>query len=198
MSDANRLVLIALGSNESSVWGDATATIEKGIGAAAKLSDKPPKISYFYQNPAFPAGSGPDYVNAAIVMETCLPAHSILAEMHRIEAQAGRTRTRRWGQRTLDLDLIGVGDLVLPDHATHARWRDLSLQQQQQQTPQDLILPHPRLQDRAFVLIPLLDVAPDWRHPVLGQTVRQMSAALPEQARAEVVRLPGRPTLHRP
>jgi 2-amino-4-hydroxy-6-hydroxymethyldihydropteridine diphosphokinase len=198
MGHGSQLVLIALGSNASSVWGDAAATIRSGIEAAARFSDKSLKVSHFYKNPAFPAGSGPDYVNAAVVIKTCLPVHSILAELHKIEAQSGRVRTTRWGQRTLDLDLIGAGDLVLPDRATHAQWRDLSLQQQQQQTPQDLVLPHPRLQDRAFVLIPLLDVAPDWRHPILGQTVRQMCAALPEEARAEVVRLPDGPIPHRP
>ncbi|WP_108813500.1 2-amino-4-hydroxy-6-hydroxymethyldihydropteridine diphosphokinase [Loktanella sp. Alg231-35] len=191
MRQIRRLVLIALGSNESSVWGDATATVQKASDAVSRLSDKPAKISHFYQNPAFPAGSGPDFVNAAIVIKTCSPPHSILADLHSIEEQAGRKRTTRWGQRTLDLDLIGAGDLVFPDGDTHAEWRSLSLLQQQQQTPQDLILPHPRVQDRAFVLVPLLDVAPDWRHPVLGQSVRQMCAALPEEARAEVVRLPG-------
>lgn len=189
MHHISRLVLIAVGSNEASVWGDATTTVQKASEAVAQLSDEKAKISHLYANPAFPAGSGPDYVNAAIVIQSCLSPHKILAELHSIEQQAERKRKVRWGQRTLDLDLIAVGDLILPDQDVHAYWRDLPMQEQQRQTPPELILPHPRLQDRAFVLIPLLDVAPNWRHPVLGQSVRKMCAALPEEACADVVRM---------
>jgi 2-amino-4-hydroxy-6-hydroxymethyldihydropteridine diphosphokinase len=72
-----------------------------------------------------------------------------------------------------------MGDLVLPDAQTHRRWRELAPEDQARQAPDQLVLPHPRLQDRAFVLVPLCDVAPDWRHPVLGLTARALLAALP-------------------
>jgi 2-amino-4-hydroxy-6-hydroxymethyldihydropteridine diphosphokinase len=81
--------------------------------------------------------------------------------------------------RTLDLDLVSFGDRVLPDTSTYNQWRTLPSQEQMKQAPDRLILPHPRLQDRAFVLVPMADVAPDWYHPVLGLTVREMVAALP-------------------
>ena len=132
------------------------------------------KISRSYASPCFPAGAGPDYVNAAALIETSLNAPELLARLHAVEADFGRERANRWGQRTLDLDLIGMGDLVLPDAATQDHWRNLPPQEQARIAPDQLILPHPRLQDRAFVLIPLADVAPDWRHPRLGLTVRQM------------------------
>lgn len=93
--------------------------------------------------------------------------------------------------RTLDLDLIAFGQTVLPDPATHGHWRDLPMEDQRRFAPDRLILPHPRLQDRAFVLIPLCDVAPDWPHPVTGRTIAQMAAALPASDTAEV-----RPTTH--
>jgi len=78
---------------------------------------------------------------------------------------------------------------VLPDPAGFRHWLDLPPEAQSREAPDRLILPHPRMQDRAFVLVPLADVAPDWRHPVLGRTVTQMRDALPAGLLAEVVPL---------
>ena len=99
--------------------------------------------------------------------------------LHALEARHGRERTQRWGQRTLDLDLIAMGTTVLPDLKEFSHWRDLALDQQIIESPAKLILPHPRLQDRAFVLVPLADIAADWCHPVSGVSVRRMVDALP-------------------
>lgn len=142
--------------------------------------------SRFFATPCFPAGAGPDYVNAAILLESVLSPAEILQRLHKIEAESGRQRDRRWGGRTLDLDLIAVDDLVLPDRTTWQVWHDLPADRQSQEAPDRLILPHPRLQDRAFVLVPLADVAPDWRHPVSGRTVREMLKALSPLEIAEV------------
>ncbi len=147
------------------------------------------RASRLFRTPCFPAGAGPDYVNAAVRIDTALPAHELLGALHAIESRHGRERKQRWGMRTLDLDLIALGDAVLPDRETQAEWRALSPELQRMRAPDDLVLPHPRVQDRAFVLVPLLDVAPDWRHPVLGVTVRQMCEALPASDKREVVAL---------
>jgi 2-amino-4-hydroxy-6-hydroxymethyldihydropteridine diphosphokinase len=143
-------------------------------------------ISRFYETPAFPIGSGPNYVNAALELNTTLDPDSVLRQFHMIEAEIGRIRDIRWGQRTIDIDLIACGDLVRPDMATHAHWVGLSLEKQMQHAPDELILPHPRMQDRAFVLGPLMDIAPDWRHPVSGLTVSEMFNALPQSAKDEL------------
>jgi 2-amino-4-hydroxy-6-hydroxymethyldihydropteridine diphosphokinase len=148
-------------------------------------------VSRFYQTPCFPAGAGPDYVNAACILRFSaeFSPQSVLNALHKVEDTYGRRREQRWGMRTLDLDLVALGDSVLPDAQTQAGWRDLPLDQQLRAAPDQLILPHPRLQDRAFVLVPLADVAPDWRHPLLGMTVTDMVAGLPAAERAAMVLL---------
>ncbi|MGG7645123.1 2-amino-4-hydroxy-6-hydroxymethyldihydropteridine diphosphokinase [Rhodovulum sp. YNF3179] len=179
--------LVALGANRASTVGGSRATLE----CALRLLDRESAVrvareSRYYHTPAFPPGSGPDFVNAAALLETTLAPDALLALLHRIEAGLGRERRVRWAERSADLDLLAWGDAVLPDRATFERWRALPLDVQMRKAPDELILPHPRLQERAFVLVPLADVAPDWRHPVLGRTVAEMVAALSPEARAEV------------
>lgn len=160
--------------------------VRKAFSAVAKSLGVIRATSRLYQTPAFPPGNGADYVNAALSVETDLPPRAVISALHEVEQEMGRTRVKRWEPRTLDLDLIGMGDLLLPDVETHAWWRALPLEDQVRAIPDELILPHPRLQERAFVLVPLADVAPDWVHPALGQSVREMLDALPPNNVAQV------------
>jgi 2-amino-4-hydroxy-6-hydroxymethyldihydropteridine diphosphokinase len=149
-------------------------------------------VSRLFATPCFPAGAGPDYVNAAAKISFTPEGSaadalaSLLARLHAVEALFGRKREQRWGMRTLDIDLLAMGDSVLPDAQTQDHWRNLPAEAQIGTTPDRLILPHPRLQDRAFVLVPLADVAPDWVHPRTGLSVRDMLAALPAAERDAV------------
>lgn len=144
--------------------------------------------SGLWHTPAVPAGSGPDYANAVVLAGWRGGARAALDALHRIEAGMGRTRTARWGPRTLDLDLLALDDSVLPDLAGWTHWATLPAERQRVEMPDRLILPHPRLQDRAFVLLPLAEIAPDWRHPVTGRDVARMLADLPPGARDGMVR----------
>jgi 2-amino-4-hydroxy-6-hydroxymethyldihydropteridine diphosphokinase len=181
--------LISLGSNQNSVWGDVSENVKKAVEIASKISLSTPSCSQFYATPAFPEGTGPDFVNAVIAIETDMSPQQMLDALHLIEAQADRQRVIRWGQRTLDLDLIAMGQHVCPSSEIYDQWRNLPLADQVKQAPDQLILPHPRMQDRAFVLVPLCDVAPDWVHPVLGHSARALCDALPAADRASVVPL---------
>ncbi len=181
--------LIALGGNLPSTAGPPERTLRAALAMLGTSGCDVASVSRLYHTPCFPPGAGPDYVNAAAHLDFDGTAADLLAVLHRVEAEFGRERVQRWGRRTLDLDLIAAGGRVLPDLQGFTRWQRLPPKDQTRATPDRLILPHPRMQDRAFVLVPLADIAPDWRHPVLDLTVREMLAALPALARSEVIAL---------
>jgi 2-amino-4-hydroxy-6-hydroxymethyldihydropteridine diphosphokinase len=156
------------------------------MAALGDLGIKTISVSRLYRTPCFPAGTGPDFVNAAASVVCDFPPTELLTLLHLVEARLGRERNQRWSARTIDIDLLAVGDLVLPDAETYRHWHDLPPELQSEIAPDQLILPHPRMDQRAFVLIPLEDVAPDWLHPVVGLTVAEMVRMLPEIDRAEV------------
>ena len=178
---------IAMGANLPSGKCSPSDTLNAAISDFGQRNMMVEGISAFYRTPCFPAGAGPDYINAAVHLKSDLSSKDMLAHLHEIEAKHGRERLQRWGMRTLDLDLVACGDSILPDLATFEHWCTLSPDLQRQAAPTDLILPHPRLQDRAFVLVPLRDIAAEWTHPVLKKTVIEMCNALAPEALAEIV-----------
>jgi 2-amino-4-hydroxy-6-hydroxymethyldihydropteridine diphosphokinase len=160
--------------------------------AVAALGEGGACASRLWRSPAWPPGGLP-YVNAAMAIRTRLPPDDLLAALHGVEAAFGRERRARWAARTLDLDLLALGGLVRPDAATQARWRALDPGRQGREAPDGLVLPHPRMQDRAFVLLPLREVAPDWRHPLLGLDAGGMILGLSPEAADGVAPLDGSP-----
>ncbi|MEG5064999.1 2-amino-4-hydroxy-6-hydroxymethyldihydropteridine diphosphokinase [Microcoleus sp. B3-A4] len=141
---------IALGSN----LGDSLATLSSAI---ATLNNTPgiavkSHSSWYQTAPVGPPQ--PDYINACAILEVALQPEQLLAKLLEIERKFNRIRREKWGPRTLDLDLLLYDNLIL-------------------ETP-TLTLPHPRMTERAFVLVPLAEIAPDWVHPVTKSAIVQL------------------------
>lgn len=122
--------------------------------------------SSVYQTSPWGGIDQPDYLNQVWQIQTNLNPFQLMATLLELEKRANRERTQRWGARTLDLDLLFYDDYrIRTDFLT---------------------LPHPRIQDRNFVLVPLAEIAPDWRHPVLKQTVSYLAAHSPDEENVQV------------
>ncbi len=156
-------VLIGLGANVTGAWGLPTETLKRALRELEILSDRGFEASRLYRSKPVGPANQPDYVNAVCRIDTKLSPAALLTAFKALERASGRGKGRRWGPRPLDLDILDYKGRVY-------QWPGINFTGPRRR----LILPHPELHVRAFVLKPLLDVAPDWRHPVLGQTARQM------------------------
>ena len=175
------LTIVALGANVTSAVGKPGETLQIALKLINQKEVGVIRVSSWWRTPAFPAESGDDFVNAAAILQSDLPPADILSQLHEVEAELGRVRQKRWEPRSCDLDLIAYGDQIAPDRAEVERLMALGLTAIDQPPPDQMILPHPRMHERGFVLAPMAEVAPDWRHPILGKTTVEMLAALPAE-----------------
>jgi 2-amino-4-hydroxy-6-hydroxymethyldihydropteridine diphosphokinase len=160
------MILVALGANLPSSAGPPEETLKSALRRLAGQGITIVKRSGFYRSEAWPDPSDPAFINAVAAVETSLAPAALLAVLHRTEAEFGRQRSTPNAPRTLDLDLLDYDGRI------------------QEGPPQ---LPHPRMDARAFVLVPLREVAPGWRHPVSGLALLELIERLPP---SEIERLP--------
>lgn len=158
------LCAIALGSNLSSEIGDSKQIV---CAAINQLANHPQieviKVSQWYLTKAITLPNSspqPDYINGCAILKTSLHPLSLLQALFGIEQFFGRERRERWGARTLDLDLLLYGDRVI--------------------NLPDLELPHPRMGDRAFVLLPLAEIASEWVHPIYKKAIAELAKNPPD------------------
>ncbi len=158
------LCAIALGSNLSSEIGDSQQIVKAAIAQLASYPNiEIVKVSRWYQTKAITlpnAAPQPDYINGCAILRTDLNPWQLLQALFATEQSFGRERRERWGARTLDLDLLLYGDRIID-------------------TP-ELVLPHPRMGDRAFVLLPLAEIAADWLHPITKVAISVLAQNPPD------------------
>ena len=156
------MILIALGGNQPSHAGAPAATLRAALGTLPQRNVVVETVSPFYGSLAWPDPNDPQFVNAVAKIETGLSPYGLLAVLKEIERAFGRKSAKRNAPRPLDLDILDYDGRIENGLPT---------------------LPHPRLHERGFVLIPLRDVAPKWRHPVSGLSVDELIESLPADTR---------------
>jgi len=150
-------VIVALGGNMAGDFGSSEALLEAALAGFAEAGLPILLRSSWWRSAAWPDPNAQEYRNGVVLVEARLSPQELIRTLFTIEARFGRERGARNASRTLDLDLIAYGRLVSDDPA--------------------LTLPHPRAHERLFVMGPLAQIAPGWRHPVLGRTAADLAAA---------------------
>lgn len=152
------MIFIAMGANLPGRYGSPEDALERAKKALQRHNVRLVKSSRTWITAPVPASDQPYYRNAVLEVQTELDHLQLLRLLHAVEEEFGRERGEPNAARTLDLDLLAYGDVVLSSAA--------------------VVLPHPRLHERGFVLAPLQEIAPEWRHPVLGKTPAEMMACV--------------------
>ena len=179
-SNGHGKILVGLGANCPGQWGSPAHTLSRALGEIERRGVAVQAISPLYETAALGAARQPPYVNQVALVATRLPAPSLLRLLKEVERQSGRRGGRPWGARTLDLDIIDYKGLIV---------RPKPLKGVPRERVRPLILPHPQLEHRPFVLKPLIDVAPDWRHPITKTSAKELWRRVNKRGQGSVLKL---------
>jgi len=169
-------LLLALGANQAGAWGPPEQTLARARHELAGAGVRTLAASRLYRTLPLGPGRQSPYLNAVLLCVARLGPGALLRLMKRLERRAGRRLRPRWAPRCLDIDILDFGGRRLG-------WSGGRLERL---VPGRLILPHPQIDRRAFVLIPLLEVDPHWQHPTLAVSGRALLASLPPANRRGV------------
>lgn len=169
---SSSVVLLGLGTNCSKPGRSPRDNLARAVGMLARDA-KIVAVSSVFSTAPLGFGLQPRYLNAVVAIQTAVPPATLLRIVKRIEREAGRRLGRHWGPRPLDIDILDYGGRRIGPARGPRR-------------AGQLLLPHPEMHRRAFVLRPLLDIAPWWRHPRLGVRGTTLLARLTAKERAEV------------
>jgi 2-amino-4-hydroxy-6-hydroxymethyldihydropteridine diphosphokinase len=147
--------VVALGGNVAGDYGSSEALLEAALARFAEAGLPILRRSSWWRSAAWPDPNNHEYRNGVVLVEARLSPQALIRTLFMLENEFGRTRSVRNAPRTLDLDLIAHGRIISDDPA--------------------LTLPHPRAHERLFVMGPLAEIAPDWRHPVLGKSASELA-----------------------
>ncbi len=162
------MILIAFGSNLSSASGDSIDILRAAVGLLPDRGIVLEAVSGIYETPPVGPGRQQNYVNAVASVSSEDGPAVLLRKLSHIEISCGRRTGPRWSARVLDLDLLAYGRMV-------AGWRgNITVLRSGDKAVPGLVIPHPRMDFRPFVLRPLIDIAPQWRHPVSGKKAIQL------------------------
>ena len=173
-------IVVALGANLPGAWGPPAATIARALTEMARAKIGVVAVSPLYVTAAVGRARQPPYVNAVALLRTSLSPEALLRVLKAIERRSGRRGGRPWGQRTLDIDILDYGAQV-------RLWRK-GRPAFVKAGARPLILPHPLAHERPFVLKPLLDIAPNWRHPALKRTARELWRQASKRGQGAILR----------
>ena len=172
--------LVGLGANCPGPWGTPPKTIKRALSELGKCGVSVIAVSPLYETAPVGRAGQPAYANAVALIDTHMPPEALLRRLKQIERAAGRRGGSPWGPRTLDIDILDYKSRV-------KHWRG-NMPRFARAGARPLVLPHPWIEKRPFVLRPLLDVAPDWRHPVTKRTVKELWRAVAGSQEGQVRR----------